>query len=110
LGAIGIPQDIVLKHSCPRIIYGVTLARNAFEYLRGEAGEPEFYFDVASAAEGTAGIVNYWLTRWFEPRRRRSETLAKVAQFSKADVSLTREFGSTTAGVAHAHNGNGRSA
>ncbi len=108
LGVIGVPQDIVLKHSCPRIIYGVTLARNAFEYLRGEANEPHFCFDLAKTLEGTIGIADYWLTRWFEPRVRRPETLAKVAQFSKADILLTRESCREGLGVVQTHNVSGR--
>jgi hypothetical protein len=51
--------------------------------------------------------VDHWLARWFEPRRRRSETLAKVAQFSKEDVLLTRELGPEVECLAHTQNGNG---
>jgi hypothetical protein len=40
LALLGIPQGHVLKHSCPRLIYGVRLARNAFEYRRGKNRPP----------------------------------------------------------------------
>ena len=42
LTIIGVPQDLVLKHNCPRLVYGVRLAQNAFEYLRGETDTPVF--------------------------------------------------------------------
>ena len=49
LGLIGMPQDLVLKHNCPRLIYGVRLAENAFEYLRGEVDEPTYVFSRETA-------------------------------------------------------------
>ncbi len=53
LALIGVPQDLVLRHNCPRLIYGVRLARNTFEYLRGETSEPEYVFSPAKSREGT---------------------------------------------------------
>jgi hypothetical protein len=92
LAAIGIPQDVVLRHSCPRIIYGVSLARNTMAYLRGENNAPEYYFQPKDHETGTRSIVDFWLDRWLRPRSQRPESLAKLTEFSKQDVLLSKEF------------------
>ena len=91
LTIIGVPQDLVLKHNCPRLIYGVRLATNAFEYLRGETARPEYILSRQNSKEGTRAIVDHWLTRWLLPRSRREESLAKIAAFSADDLRLSRE-------------------
>jgi hypothetical protein len=88
LATIGIPQDVVLKHSCPRIIYGVSLARNGFEYLRGESDHPQFYFRPKDYRKGTRQIADHWLNRWLRPRSKRPETLSSLRQFSKDDMLI----------------------
>ena len=97
LGEIGIPQDVVLKHSCPRIIYGVRLARNSIEYLRGETAVPEFYFDPTKPGKATKDIGDFWLSRWLHPRSMRAETISKLLQFSKTDLLLSNELKPATA-------------
>ena len=92
LHELGIPQKVVLRHSCPRLIYGVSLAQNTVEYLRGEATEPDYYFDPAESEKGTREIANYWLQRWLRPRSQRSETLWKLMQFSKNEILLSSEL------------------
>ena len=91
LALIGVPQDLVLRHNCPRLIYGVRLAKNAFEYLRGEASEADYVFSPAKSREGTESIVDHWLQRWFLPRSRREESLGKVERFDKEELRLSRE-------------------
>jgi hypothetical protein len=92
LSLIGVPQTIVLKHSCPRIIYGVKLARNTLEYLRGEAQRPEYLFSHRRFREGTDEIIDFWLKRWLVPRARRSESLQRVSAFLKEDILVGREL------------------
>ena len=92
LATIGIPQDVVLRHSCPRIIYGVSLARNTIAYLRGENDTPEYYFQPRDYETGTSCIVDFWLDRWLRPRSQRPESLAKLAEFCKQDVLLSNEL------------------
>ena len=89
---LGIPQDIVLRHSCPRIIYGIELASNAMEYLRGEVREAKYYFSPSSYKSGTAHIIDHWLLRWLAPRSRRPETLLSLAQMRKDDILLSKEL------------------
>ena len=68
LSLLGIPQTHVLKHSCPRLIYGIQLARNAFAYLRGEETTPKYFFPPKHYQAGTKNIADAWLIRWFLPR------------------------------------------
>lgn len=108
LALIGVPQDLVLRHNCPRLIYGIRLASNAYEYLRGEEVEPAYVLPPDRSEEGTVAIVHHWLTRWFAPRARREESLMKVKGFTREDLRLSREIPETPAGAhpeseAHAH-------
>jgi hypothetical protein len=91
LALIGIPQDLVLRHNCPRLIYGVRLAVNAYRYLRGEDSEPDYVLSPDRSEEGTAAVIRHWLTRWFAPRARREESLRKVEQFNREELRLSRE-------------------
>jgi hypothetical protein len=95
LGLIGMPQDLVLRHNCPRLIYGVRLAANALEYLRGEDDEPKYVFPPAKSEEGTRAVVSHWLTRWFAARARRNESLQKVERFRPSELRLSREITTT---------------
>ena len=92
LAQIGIPQDVVLRHSCPRIIYGVSLAANTVSYLRGETSIPKYYFRAKQYKKGTREIVDHWLQRWLSPRSKRPESLGKLTTFSKQDVLLSNEL------------------
>jgi len=82
----------VLLHSCPRIIYGVSLANNTMAYLRGETNEPEYSFQPQDHEMGTRCIVDCWLDRWLRPRSQRPESLGKLTEFSKQDVLLSKEL------------------
>jgi hypothetical protein len=95
LGLLGIPQTVVLKHSCPRIVYGVELAKNTKEYLRGEASEPQYTFPPQAFRKGTESIIDFWMTRWLAPRSNRPETLQKVQAFSTDELLLSRELNET---------------
>jgi hypothetical protein len=92
LALIGIPQDLVLKHNCPRLIYGVRLATNAFEYLRGEAVKPTYVFSSRDSRRGTREIVEFWLWRWLRPRAQREESLAKIEASSPDALRVSREI------------------
>lgn len=96
LALLGIPQDLVLRHNCPRIIYGVRLATNAFEYLRGQDDRPSYVFPPERADRGTEAIIDHWLQRWLAPRSRREESLQKVEAFDPEQIRLSREIRPTT--------------
>lgn len=92
LALIGVPQDLVLKHNCPRLIYGVRLATNAFEYLRGETAKPSYVFPLRQSKRGTELIVDHWLWRWLRPRAKREESRTKLEAMSPGDLRLSREI------------------
>ena len=90
LALVGIPQDLVLRHNCPRLIYGIRLAANAYEYLRGEASEPVYVFPPEKSKQGTDSVIDHWIRRWLLPRSQRAESLRRVAEFRKDDLLLSR--------------------
>lgn len=92
LSLIGIPQDLVLRHNCPRLVYGIRLAKNALEYLRGEDDEPSYVYSPSRSEAGTKAIIHHWLERWFSARARRSDSLAKIEQFQPDDIKVSREI------------------
>lgn len=92
LALISVPQDLVLRHNCPRLVYGVRLAQNAYEYLRGEVSKPKYVFSPNHSEKGTEIITRHWLTRWFLMRTRRSESLEKLARFRPEELQLSREL------------------
>lgn len=92
LAIIGIPQELVLRHNCPRLVYGVKLAKNAFEYLRGEDDEPDYIFHPAKSEAGTRKIIHHWMQRWFAGRVKREESLYKVETINPEDLKISREI------------------
>lgn len=101
LGAIGLDQDRFLRHECRRIVYGVALARNAREFLRGEATRPDYYFpdDAGDAAtRGTAAIAEAWRRRWLGGRIENMDVLERVARCSRGDLRMSAVGGEAEPG------------
>ena len=69
----------------------MSLAANAFEYLRGEADEPVYVFSPERPEEGTRVIIDHWIQRWCLPRSRREESLRKITDFDKDSLRLSNE-------------------
>ncbi len=91
LSLIGVPQDLVLRHDCPRLVYGVRLAKNAYA-SSGQTDAPDYAFSPSKSEEGTKAIIRHWLTRWFLARARRTESLQKRERFRPDDIRLSREI------------------
>ncbi len=93
LRGIGLENpDQFLNHRSKRIIYGVPLGRSAYEFLRGEAEDPEYLFDLStieSIKRDTAYISEFWAKRWLLMRIENPEVLQKVSAFNKLDVVLS---------------------
>jgi len=98
LGLVGIPQSVVLKHSCPRIVYGVDLAKNTREFLRGETDVPQYVLSPQRFRKGTDDVINFWATRWLAPRIKRAESLQKIEACSKEELLLSRELAQAAMG------------
>lgn len=78
LDVLGLPSDQFLNHGSPRIVYGVSLARNARDYLLGRADRPSYFFRRSSGARGTLAIAKFWAARWAIRRVQRDDILERV--------------------------------
>lgn len=83
LADVGLPDDALLQHGSPRLIYMLPLASNFREILLGASTRPKYW-----ASEGTGGtsdrIADYWKERWLGPRVLRPNVLDAVAAHSLA--------------------------
>lgn len=97
LGAIGLNQDKFLRHECRRIVYGVALAKNAREFLRGEATKPDYFFPASNAAAAkrcTAAIADAWRRRWLNGRIDNMDVLERVARCARGALRMSAVAGS----------------
>lgn len=76
LEAVGLPSDLLLQHSSPRIVYVVPVATNFREVLLGCAEEPDYILPQTSAT--TAAIADYWRRRWLNRRVEDDAVLERV--------------------------------
>lgn len=100
LASIGLESsDSFLNHRSKRIIYGIPLGKLAYEFLRGEVDDPEYFFDLSSVEivkKGTEYISQFWAKRWLRMRINNQEVIDNVTSFNKADVALSPNFDSST--------------
>ncbi len=92
LSCIGLDHSHFLQHRCRRIIYGVALAGNASEYLRGEAAKPAYYFPGKTKKEATActdAISRFWATRWLSSRLNTEGVLGRVALTTDRELRMS---------------------
>lgn len=96
LARIGLSNsDEFLNNRSRRIIYGVPLGKAAYEFLRGEIDDPEYFFDVSSAnqvARSTRYIAEFWAMRWLLMRVKNQRVLQEVSSFRASDLLLSREM------------------
>ncbi len=78
LSLLGFPDDALLIHGSPRIIYGISLVRNLREHLLGVDEHPEYLLAQDRLSERTEQIVSWWIERWLSRRARRPDVLARV--------------------------------
>lgn len=97
LSSIGVDQDRFLQHQCRRIIYGVPLAANTQQYLRGEATTPEFVLPAGThdeARKASRAIADYWTRRWLSPRVGSIDVLDRVAHCRPTELQMSAVFAS----------------
>src|ERR1700722_13004181 len=58
LDALELPSDRLLNHGSPRVVYGVTLARNFREFLLGKSTKPDFLLPLEDPAATSRAIAN----------------------------------------------------
>lgn len=80
LSQLGLPQDELLEHGMPRLVYGVELADNTREYLLGRAARLKYRLPARLGADATRAICRWWLERWCLPRVRRADVIERVGR------------------------------
>ncbi|MBI3467534.1 MAG: DUF4338 domain-containing protein [Planctomycetes bacterium] len=80
LGELGLPEDELLEHGAPRLVYGVQLARNTREYLLGLAKRPKHLLSHRDLCEVTEHIARWWTERWLVHRLERDDVLERVGR------------------------------
>ena len=78
LDAVGLPSELLMQHSSPRIVYAIPLARNFREVLLGLADSPSYL--LRQTKESTRRIAAHWRERWLAKRIETPEVLLDVAQ------------------------------
>jgi hypothetical protein len=81
-----------------RIVYGVALGRQTFEFLRGEADDPALFFDAQNQLErdeATNYLVNYWVSRWLLARMGKREFVERVRAFRPATYLVSQQLKDT---------------
>jgi hypothetical protein len=82
LDALGLPTDDLLNHGGPRLVYGVSLAENAWADLLGMERHPRYILGQKNPKRRTQHIVRWRLRRWLLPRIRQEDVLVRVAVHS----------------------------
>lgn len=87
----GLETDL-LKHESRRIVYGINLAENAQDYLRGIDNEPEYYWSFDDPEEEQQSIYDHWIDRWASMRVQKQEILERIQGFDKQEFKLSRKI------------------
>lgn len=93
LDALGLPSDHLLNHNFKRIVYGVKLAENAYEYLRGEEEEPCYYLNQEAPHQMTEAICAFWRERWLSMRIENQNVIEQLNKFDIEDFLLGKKLG-----------------
>jgi len=76
LDAVGLPSDLLMQHTSPRIVYAIPLARNFREVLLGLASHAIYI--LPQTKDSSRQIAAYWRERWLAKRIEAPEVLADV--------------------------------
>lgn len=89
LSTLGIPETFIKNHT-KRIIYGIELAENSKEFLRGYTNELKYFYPLDKNIEVyTQEIINYWKTRWLFNRMEKQEILERLTLFKKSSILVS---------------------
>jgi hypothetical protein len=82
LDALGLPSEHLLNHSFKRIVYGIKLAGNAYEYLRGEEDRPMYYLGQDTPNQATEEICGFWRERWLSMRIKNPRVIQQIRDYN----------------------------
>ncbi|EFM10721.1 conserved hypothetical protein [Paenibacillus curdlanolyticus YK9] len=93
LSALGMSSGNYLKHHTRRIVYGVSLASNTREFLKGEAKELNYLLPLNGHEEKyTEQLIDFWRERWFLNRIETVDIIDRLSSFRKASMLLSKYF------------------
>lgn len=80
LAQVGLPNDVLLQTSSPRMVYVVPLAHNFREVLLGQQTQPRYILPLGDcgARAATQKMVRYWRRRWLADRILSEQVLEDV--------------------------------
>jgi len=87
----GLDGDL-LKHESRRIVYGVELATDAKEYLRGETDNPTYYWGFENPEQEQQSIYNHWKKRWVSKRVQKQDVLNRIADADPDNLPLSKDI------------------
>ncbi|MCY9665127.1 DUF4338 domain-containing protein [Paenibacillus alginolyticus] len=86
LNLLGLPSDYILTHNFKRIVYGVALAENTFEFLRGEDDVPRYCFNSSFPRQTSEAICEFWRQRWLSMRIKNDDVMDRVKNFDSENL------------------------
>jgi len=79
LSRLGFPPDAVMMHHRSRLIYGISLASQAREFLTSRPTRlPDYLVNPENHRDAAARIAQYWAARWLVPRLRHMESMTAL--------------------------------
>lgn len=88
---LGLSTDL-LRHDSPRIVFGIDLASNAKEFLRGEEDEVDYYWDMSRDCEGAQNdVYDHWKERWLSKRVLKDDIMERLKEFDQKSILLSEE-------------------
>jgi hypothetical protein len=80
LQLLGFDPSILMLHHQPRLIYGIKLSANAYDFLqRGNLPLPTYISTPELFRDASSRISDYWIERWLSSRLDHSPTLTTLA-------------------------------
>lgn len=86
---LGLDQANLLKHGMPRIIYGVSLAKNLERVLLGIDEQPDYAIEPSNQT-AEAQIADFWVSRWLASRINYSPALQSLQASSPLKERVSR--------------------
>jgi hypothetical protein len=78
LDAVGLPSDLLMQHSSPRIVYAIPLARNFRDVLLGLAERPVYI--LRQTNDSSQQLAAYWRERWLAKRIEAPDVISDLAR------------------------------
>jgi hypothetical protein len=81
---LNLNSDVILKHSFPRGLFAITLAKNWKSFLAGKSGTPSYRNLPLNK------LADYWRKRWLNMRKQNDAVIREVSRFSPEQFTITK--------------------